>query len=61
MTKEWELVLPKYKPNKIIGQGASGIVVRAKDNNSNTVAIKYIKCGIELRQHYYIKKVLREI
>ena len=42
LSKEWELICDKYKPNKIIGKGATGIVVRAKDSNENTVAIKYI-------------------
>ena len=45
LSKEWELILDRYKPNKIIGQGASGIVVGAKDCNKNYVAIKHIKSG----------------
>ena len=61
LSKEWSLILDKYHPNKIIGMGASGQVVRARDKNQNNVAIKFIKSGFHGGYDYLVKRVLSEI
>ena len=62
LSKEWEYVNELYKIEQIIGHGASGIVVRAKNRmNHNLVAIKHFKDSFKEDDHYAFKKVLREI
>lgn len=51
LSKEWELLKDRYKIEKIIGSGASGLVVRAKDRaNNKTVAIKYVRASFKDRE-----------
>ena len=62
LTKEWDLVIGRYKIDKIIGQGAAGLVVRAKNRClKTTVAIKYIKACFKDGQQYTLKRILREL
>ena len=62
LTKEWDLVKDRYKIDKIIGQGAAGVVVRAKNRClKTTVAIKYIRAGFKDGQQYTLKRILREL
>jgi len=58
--KEWEPVRATYKIMEAIGQGAYGMVVRAKHRITQTrVAIKMQR--VPLTTDYSVKKIIREI
>ena len=49
LSKEWDLVKDRFKIDKIIGSGACGVVVRAKDraNHRQLVAIKHVRASFK--------------
>ena len=49
LSKEWDLLKDRFKLEKIIGSGACGVVVRAKDraNHRQLVAIKHVKASFK--------------